>query len=95
MSNDIINAAFELTAGLLLWLNVVHLHRDKRIQGIHFAPTALFTAWGVWNLYFYPNVGCWWSFVAGILVVVANGTWLGQLIYYRYKQNKEQNHVSD
>ena len=85
--HDIINGVFEFAGGILLWLNVFRLYKDKKIMGVHIAPVALFTSWGFWNLYFYPVVGCWWSFVAGLIVVTANFTWLCQIVYYGGRKN--------
>ena len=83
MTPDHINSGFELAAGLLLMLNVRRLYRDKNLRGVCIAPTALMVAWGCWNLYFYPHVSAWWSFAAGIPIVIMNTIWVGQMIYYR------------
>jgi hypothetical protein len=88
ISNDIINALFELTGGVLLFVNVWRLYRDKKIRGISILPVIVFTAWGFWNLYFYPSVGCVYSFLAGIIVVTANAIWLAQVFYYHAKRSK-------
>lgn len=73
---DILNAIFELGGGILLWLNVRSARRAKKIAGVHWAPVVFFTVWGAWNLWFYPSVGCWLSFLAGINVLVANLCWI-------------------
>lgn len=83
MNPDQINGCFELVAGLLLLLNVIRLHHDKQVRGVHVVPIAFMAIWGFWNLYFYPYVGALWSFVGGIVVVVVNSIWVGQMIYYR------------
>lgn len=83
MTPDQINSGFELAAGLLLMLNVKRLYRDKNFRGVCIAPTALMAAWGCWNLYFYPHLNAWWSFAAGIPIVIVNAIWVGQMIYYR------------
>jgi len=77
---DLVNGLFELIGGLLLWLNVRRLVRDRRVQGVSVLPVLFWTAWGLWNLAFYPWAGCWWSFAGGIVVVAANAAWLGLLI---------------
>lgn len=82
MSLDIINGLFELGGAILLWLNVVRLHRDKLVRGVHPVPTAFFACWSVWNLWFYPSLGQWWSFAAGIGVGVVNIIWLVQMLWY-------------
>lgn len=81
--NDIINGGFELVAGFLLWINVWRLYHDKKVRGVAILPTSFFAAWGYWNLYFYPSLNCWYSFIGGALVVLANTVWVGQMVYYR------------
>ena len=82
---DIINASFEGVAGLFIWLNVLRLYKDKKIQGVHWLPTTVFVMWGFWNLYYYPHLSQYLSFIGGLLVVSANTVWLGQIIFYSLK----------
>jgi hypothetical protein len=79
---DLINGLFELAGGFALLANVLRLHRDKELKGVHWAPTLFFTSWGLWNLYFYPAVGAWFSFAGGLVIVVINTIWLAQIAYY-------------
>lgn len=83
MNADIVNALFEAIGGCLIWINVYRLHIDKRIAGVSMLPTAFFSAWGIWNLWFYPAVGAWWSFLGGISIVIANSVWWWQMLKYR------------
>lgn len=80
---DLINGLFEVVGGLLIWLNVYQLHKDKKTKGIHPLPTLLFLLWGYWNLYYYPHLSQWFSFAGGILLVVANTIWVWQMYVYR------------
>jgi len=82
MTHDVINAIFEAGGGLLLIINVARLLRDRRISGVSVWPTAWWTAWGAWNLVYYPALGQWASFAAGILVVIANAAWVGLAVWY-------------
>lgn len=87
MTPDHINGCFELVAGLLLLLNIIRLHRDKKVRGVHVVPVAFMAIWGFWNLFFYPYVGAPWSFVGGIVVVAVNSIWVGQMIYWKKKES--------
>lgn len=82
MTADLINGLFEFCGGLLLWMNVQRLYKDKVFKGVSVVPTAFFMAWGYWNLYFYPAVNAPWSWYGGMVIVAANTVWLGQMIYY-------------
>lgn len=95
--NDVINALFEFFGGCFLWWNVRQLYRDKQIKGVSVIATAFFASWGLWNCIFYPSVGAYWSFIAGINVVIANSVWVGQMLYYRktgssYPQTERTRH---
>ena len=86
---DLINGLFEGSAGILLWWNVRRIWKDKKLRGVSLVPTAVFTAWGFWNLWYYPYLNQTLSFLAGILVVFANTTWVSLAVYYKffYKKN--------
>jgi hypothetical protein len=82
LNPDIVNGLFELAGSAFLLLNVRQLHRDKELNGVHWLPTLFFSTWGVWNLYFYPSLGQWFSFFGGLAIVVVNTLWLAQIAYY-------------
>lgn len=82
MTPDQINGAFEAAGALFTFMNIVRLHRDKMVRGVHWLPIAFFTSWGFWNLYYYPHLDQWWSFAGGIGIVVFNTIWLAQMWYY-------------
>lgn len=80
---DLVNGLFEFSAGMMIWLNVRALRRDKQIRGVSFLPVILFTTWGIWNLYFYAHLDQWCSWFGGISIVVANAVWLFHVWMYR------------
>jgi hypothetical protein len=82
---DIINASFESLAGLMIILHCKRVLKDKCVKGVSILATCFFAAWGFWNLYYYPFLGQWWSFVGGISVFTANCIWIGLMIYYKNK----------
>lgn len=81
MTPDLINGLFELGGALTLCLNVRALWRDRGISGVHWGPVAFFSAWGVWNLFYYPSLGQRFSFAGGVCVVTVNLVWLGLLTW--------------
>jgi|TARA_Y100000310_G_scaffold244427_1_gene249186 hypothetical protein len=82
MTPDIINGIFELCGGFVLALNVRRLHLDKAVKGVDWRYITFFAAWGLWNLFYYPHLGQWMSFIGGALLVGVNAIWLGQVFYY-------------
>lgn len=73
---DLINGTFELTGGVVCWLNVRSLLKDKKIEGVDWRVSGFFSAWGVWNLFYYPSLSQWAIFAGGLLLVIANTTWV-------------------
>ena len=84
--NDLINGTFELGSGLLCWMNVWKIWKDKVVKGVYWPANALFAAWGWWTLYYYPSLNQWMSFMGGIFLVICNTTWVVLAIKYRNKK---------
>ena len=82
---DAVNGCFEVLGGVFLWLNVRQILKDKKTRGVNIIPVAFFAAWGFWNLYYYPSLDQWLSFLGGLNVVVANVTWV--LLMWKYRKN--------
>lgn len=86
MSPDTINGLFETLGGFFIALSVVSLYRAKQVRGVSWVHTAFFSAWGYWNLFYYPSLGQWFSFFGGLLLVSVNTVWLGQIVYYSVRE---------
>lgn len=82
MTADLINGLFEAGGAAFTLLNVARLVKDRCLNGVSWIPTAFFSAWGFWNLYFYPALGQWASFAGGCLIVLTNLVWLALVWYY-------------
>lgn len=80
---DLGNGFFEVFGGVLAWLNSVQIYKDKGIKGINWWVTWFFTAWGCWNLFYYPHLKQSLSFAGAFLLVFANAVWLYLVIKYR------------
>jgi len=85
---DIINGSFEILGAFLCWKNAYILHKEKETKGVYWPTSAFFTIWGIWNIYYYPNLGQWLSFIGGIFLVSGNLAWTLQAIYYKYIKKK-------
>ena len=83
MIADLINGGFELFAGAFVVLNCLQVMKDKQVKGVNILAVTFFTLWGFWNLYYYPSLNQWWSFVGGISIVGANSWWVYLLLKYR------------
>lgn len=79
---DLINGLFECLGGFFIALSVIKLYREKLVRGVSWKHAAFFSAWGYWNLFFYPHLDQWLSFAGGAFLVAVNTTWLLQMLYY-------------
>lgn len=81
--SDLINGLFELLGGFALWQNVTRIKRDKQCRGVNWQVTMFFFIWGLWNLFYYPSLSQWLSFLGGLNIVAANAFWLYYAVKYR------------
>src|SRR5690349_13610183 len=73
---DLVNGLFEAIGAACVLMNVRALLRDRHIAGVHWAPTVFFTAWGAWNVVYYPTLDQWFSTAGGSLLLLANLWWI-------------------
>lgn len=85
MWQDLVNGLLEVLGGGAVGLSVLRLMRDRRVAGVDWRTSAFFMLWGIWNLYYYPSLGQYFSGAGAFLVVVAHATWL--LLYHRFRRN--------
>ncbi len=82
MWEDSVNAFIELLGGFVLLLNVKRILKDKLVRGMDWRVMAFFTLWGLWNLYYYPQLDQWWSAAAAGWTAAINMIYLSLMIYY-------------
>lgn len=87
MTPDIFNSLLELLGGIFQFRNCWVLYKAKQVMGVDWKVIAFFAVWGIWNLFYYPHLGQWYSFIGGILVAIANIIWVVMAIIYE-KRNK-------
>ena len=85
---DVVNGLFEFLAGFMVLLHCRTLYKDKLVRGVNLWATIFFSSWGIWNLYYYPSLGQWFSFFGGLGIVSANVLWVGMMIYYKRKEKQ-------
>jgi hypothetical protein len=91
---DFVNGVFELIGGLFVFANCVRLYKDKEVKGVVWQLTIFFAAWGFWNLYYYPFLHQWMSFVGGLLMTIGNTLWIVEVIWYlKHPPKKVPRHV--
>lgn len=80
---DIINGLFEVAGGVAIFGHVRAILRDKAVRGVSWTAVLFFTAWGYWNLFYYPHLDQWFSFFGGLLIVAGNTLWIALILKYR------------
>ena len=81
LSADQFNGLFEFFGACLTLLSVRRILLDKLVHGVSPLPVIFFTAWGLWNLWYYPHLDQWWSFTGGVFLVWVNAWWVSCLLY--------------
>ncbi len=89
---DATNAIFELIGALLIIINIRKVLEDGEVKGVSPIPVTFFTLWGFWNIFYYPYLGQWLSFIAGIIMFITNTIWVGLMLYYI---REEQRNIVD
>lgn len=96
LTPDLINGLFEFAGAVAGVYQIWVLHKHKKVRG--FAPLAYlyFTAWGMWNCFYYPHLDQWVSLVGTIAITLSNGIYAAQAVYYirREKQCHQRQHAS-
>ena len=82
MTPDQVNGLFEFFGGCFALLSIRKVIKDKQVHGVSWFHISFFSAWGMWNIYFYPAYGLWWSFWGGLWIVAANTTYVTLLLLY-------------
>lgn len=85
MNGDVVNACFELGGAILCWRNAWQLYKDREVKGVYWPVTGFFACFGLWNLYYYPSLGQWLSFYAGVILCAGNCAWVAGVFYLRWK----------
>lgn len=85
---DLINGALEMCGAWFILLSVRRLHRDRLVRGVSWVGVCFFAFWGYWNLFYYPQLDQYFSFYGTIGMVIANTTWMCQLIYYTLAERR-------
>jgi hypothetical protein len=89
LTNDMINGLWELCGSLFLFRNSQMLWRDKMVKGVSILPTIYFFGWGIWNLFWYPSLHQFYSFMGGITIMAANCLWIVLMLYFKFLYKPE------
>ena len=76
MSNDQVNACFELGGAIATCFSIRRLWAHREVRGVSYIPWVFFTVWGLWNIPYYHSLEQMWSVGAALCMVIANITWL-------------------
>lgn len=86
LTSDQINALLELGGAIFLIPSLIEAFKKKLIVGVSWITPIFFTSWGLWNCWYYPSLGQYYSAIAAIIMFIANIVWLGMIL--KYKDNK-------
>ena len=84
---DVINGGFEAFGAWAVWKNVARLRKDRDVKGIVWEYQVVFWIWGLWNIFYYPNLHQWFSTAAAIVLMLGNMTWVA--LWLKILKDKE------
>lgn len=84
---DFGNAIFECSGGAFVALNAYDIWKKKAVAGQTLTALSFFTAWGIWNLFYYPSQAQWWSTVGAWGIMLVNFIQIGLVLRYRKSTN--------
>lgn len=73
---DLSNASFEFFGALMVLRTVVYAWQCEKVVGVHWMTPLFFWSWGAWNVFYYPHLDQWASFVAGVFLFGVNTVWI-------------------
>ena len=82
---DLLNGIFEAGGAVLVWKNVHQIIKDKQTRGVYWPAWFFFSAWGWWNILYYASLDQWVSWTGGLVLVLANTTWVVLAWKYRHR----------
>ena len=85
---DLANGLFECVGAYGAWRNAYQLYKDKKISGVYWPLYIFYSFWGLWNLFYYPSLSQWLSFIGGTVLVLGNLAWVVMAIKLRLKGDK-------
>jgi hypothetical protein len=86
LTNDMINGALEFGGSLFLFRNCWMLYEDKVVKGVSPWATFYFFSWAVWNLFFYPSLNQYWSWIGGMCIGLSQFVWIVLALWYRFNK---------
>lgn len=81
--SDLINALFEMGGATAVGFSVLRALKEREIVGVSGAHVMFFMMWGMWNLFYYPNLDQYLSFSAGVLLTIVNTAYAVLWLAYR------------
>lgn len=83
---DVINGLYEFGGSIMCAMHVKQILKDKKTRGVSWLPFTFFATWGIWNaVWYYPAVGCWWSWAGGVALVTVNLFYC--YLMWKYRKN--------
>lgn len=90
MNGDLINGIFEAGGAVMAWRNAYQLWKDREIRGVYWPIYFFYSAWGVWNLWYYRSLDQLISWYAGMVLVIGNLLWIWQATRIYLEGRKEK-----
>ena len=84
---DLIHGTFGIAITIFTILNIIKLYKDKKVRGVSILFPIYLCIFNTWNIFYLFNLHQILASISGILVLIVNSIWLGQMIYYLKKES--------
>ena len=91
---DLVNGAFEAFGSLFILNHCRALYQSRQADGVSLLSTAFFSAWGFWNIFYYPHLDQMISFYGGLAIASANLVWIYLIVTIRREKRLEDAETS-
>jgi hypothetical protein len=88
---DMINGLFPFFGSIFVIMNIMKMRKDKELKGSHWFVPLFFYCGQLWGIYFMYTLHQWWSLSGSITMMTFNFIWYGTMLYYKFKEPKNDN----
>ena len=88
--SDRISLAFHIIGCIVLLRSIRLLCTQRLVHGVSLWHAGFFASWSCWNLYFYHDLGLYYTWCGAVVMAVLNCTWVVLLCYYKLEEYGEQ-----
>lgn len=84
---DIIHSIFGIAIALFTCFNILKLYKDNKVKGVSIIFVIFLCVFNSWNIFYLFSLNQTFAAISGVLVLIVNSIWFGQMLYYLRKES--------